>query len=70
MKQNCKIAQRLKEVREEKGLSQKKLAQEIGFKQSAISMWETGARTPDLYCLMSLCVYFQVSADYLLGLVD
>lgn len=70
MKTICKISKRIKELREEKGISQQKLAEALNFKQSAISMWETGARTPDLYCLIDLCIYFQVSADYLLGLED
>jgi len=61
---------RIKELREEKGLSQTKLAQALGFNQRTISDYETGKREPNVETIKKLCKYFGVSADYLLGLED
>lgn len=65
-----KFPTRLKELREENGLSLKQLAKEIGVTDIAISRWENGHRTPNIDALYSLAIYFKVSADYLLGLED
>lgn len=64
------IAKRIKELREEKGLSQKALAKELNVTQTTISKWEQDIRNPDLPTIVELCKYFKVSADYLLGLED
>jgi len=61
---------RLKELREEKGLSQEQLGKEIGFKHNTICNWENGTREPDIDTIEKLCNFFGVSADYLLGFVD
>ena len=62
--------QRLKELREEKGLSIKTLAKELGVSDIAIGRWEKGLRTPNIDTLILVANYFNVSADYLLGLKD
>ena len=62
--------QRLKELREEKGLSIKTLAKELGVSDIAIGRWEKGLRTPNIDSLILVANYFNVSADYLLGLKD
>ena len=62
--------QRLKELREEKGLSIKTLAKELGVSDIAIGRWEKGLRTPNIDTLIIVANYFNVSADYLLGLKD
>lgn len=62
--------QRLKELREEKGLSIKTLAKELGVSDIAIGRWEKGLRTPNIDALILVANYFNVSADYLLGLKD
>lgn len=64
------IAKRIKELREEKGLSQKALAKELSVTQTTISKWEQDIRNPDLLTIVELCKYFKVTADYLLGLED
>jgi len=61
---------RLKELREEKGLSQSELAQAIGYTQSHIAKWENNAHEPKSGALIALAKYFEVTADYLLGLSD
>lgn len=59
---------RLKELREEKGLSQSQLSKETGLSQAIISMWEDGLRMPNAQAIIVLAKYFEVTTDYLLGL--
>jgi len=59
--------ERLKELREEKGISQVHLAKEIGIYQATISKYEKGLREPDFQTLKKLCDFFGVTAGYLLG---
>lgn len=61
---------RLKELREKLGISQLKLAMELGLNQNSISRYETGAREADYKALIALADYFDVSIDYLLGRTD
>lgn len=65
-----KFEQRLKELRQEKSLSQTQLAEALRVSQRSISSWETGFRQPDFATLEKIAKYFDVSADYLLGLAD
>lgn len=60
----------LKELRIEKGLTQKALAQELFVTVPTLSHWECGYQEPSFKDLIRLCKYFGVSADYLLGLED
>lgn len=62
--------ERLKLLRKEKGVSQKAVAKEIGVTLSAYSNYEQGIREPSNQILINLCKYYNVSADYLLGLRD
>ena len=64
------FAQRLRELRQEKGLSMKQLAKELGTTDAAISNWENEINEPKISYLRSIAVFFNVSADYLLGLED
>lgn len=58
----------LRELREKKGVSQAVLAHDLGISKSTIGLYETGDTLPDARTLHDLAVYFDVSADYLLGL--
>lgn len=62
--------EKLKQLRTERRLSQKALAQAIDFTQSNISEWEQGRIEPSIGAAIALCRFFEVSADYLLGLED
>ncbi len=62
------LSNRLKELRIEKGLSQQKLAHEIGVTQKAIDFWEKGINEPKASYIVKLSKFFGVSADYLLGI--
>ena len=65
-----KFAERLKDLREERGLSQNQLAKLAGVSQVAISMWEKNLRTPTIDNVITLAKIFNVSADFLIGLTD
>lgn len=61
---------RLKKLRCEKipVITQKDLANALGITQRKVSFLETGTTEPSLKDIVALCGYFNVSADYLLGL--
>ena len=54
-------------LRQEKGISQRKAASELGISQALLSHYENGAREPGLEFVVKACDYYHVSADYLLG---
>ena len=58
----------LKELRQDKGLTQLQLAQALGFKSDAIiNRWERGERKPDIGNLILIANFFKVSIDFLVG---
>ena len=61
-------AERIKTLRERKGLTQSTLARMIGITRSSVNAWEMGLSTPSTQYLIELSKYFNVSTDYLLGL--
>ena len=64
------FSERLKELREEKKLSMKQLANKIGTTDAAISNWENQINEPKISYLKEIAIFFDVSTDYLLGLED
>ena len=58
------------ELRSEHGISQKKLADAIGISQSAIAQIEVNRNEATASTIRKLAAFFDVSADYLLGLED
>ena len=64
------IKYRIKELRKEKGLTQKQLAQLMSKSETGLASWEQGLSEPSVNDLRMLCKIFEVSADYLLGLED
>ena len=54
-------------LRQEKGISQRKAAKELGISQALLSHYENGIREPGLAFVARACDYYRVSADYLLG---
>ncbi len=57
---------RLKELRKAKGISQLKLAMDLGMNQNSVSRYENGERQADYSALIAIADYFNVSIDYLL----
>ena len=52
------------------GVSQKVVSSALGLTRNAFTNYENGIREPSLETLKKICVYFDVSSDYLLGLLD
>ena len=63
-------ADRIKQLRKKKGISQSELAELIGVKTNTVSTWERGTRKPDFEALNLLSNYFEVSFEYILGSSD
>lgn len=61
---------RLKELREEKNLTQNDIAKAINTSRPNIGRWEKGENEPSSSAVIALAQFFNVSADYLLGLED
>lgn len=60
------FAQKIKELRKSKNLSQVQFAKQFGIASGTVAMWETGKRTPRHSMLLKIAKYFNVSVDYLL----
>ncbi len=61
---------RLRELMESYGTTQKKLADAIDMRPQTVSLYTTGQSFPDVNTLKKIAEFFNVSADYLLGLTD
>ena len=61
---------RLKELRMELGISQRKLGEILGVCNQTVSFWENGSREPDLDAICAISKFFEVSTDFLLGLKE
>ena len=57
---------RLKEIRKMRGITQLKLAMDLGLNQNSVSRYENGEHDADYRTLISIADYFNVSIDYLL----
>ena len=64
------LGKRLKELREEKGLTQKQLAEKLNLHSVTYLHYEKAQREPPLAILAQMAVFFEVTTDYLLGLTD
>jgi len=62
------IADKIKILREKKGITQSELAANLGITRSAVNAWEMGVTVPSTQYVVELAKFFNVSADYLLGL--
>lgn len=62
------IGQKIKQLRENLGISQPELAKKIGVSKGTISFWENDINEPKASYIISLAKYFNVSADFLLGI--
>lgn len=61
------FGEKIRLLRESKGLTQAQLGQIVNMTQRKVSYLENGKYEPSLEDIWVLCDYFQVSADYLLG---
>lgn len=60
------IGKRIREFREDRGMSQKELADKIDVSNSRVSNWEQGINRPDADILADLCRVLKVSPSELL----
>ena len=64
------FGERLRDLRRCMNLTQKNLADILQTNTSSVCEWECGRSQPDLVALAKIANYFDVTADYLLGLED
>ena len=62
--------QRIRDLREDKDLTQKQIAQYLGMSQTGYSKYETGENDIPTAVLIKLADFFHTSIDYLLGRTD
>ena len=61
------IAERIKELREEKAWTQTELANILGVTRSCVNAWEMGISVPSTQYVVELASLFHISTDFLLG---
>ena len=64
------LAERLKQLRAEKGMTQVQLAQMLSVSKGTVAMWETSKRKPSFEILSKLSDIFDRRMDYILGYSD
>lgn len=64
------IGERLKKLRKEKKINQEDLAKIIGVQKSTISLYELGKNDPSDKVKIAIAQYFNISLDYLIGVID
>jgi len=62
------FGERLKTLRQSRGLTQQQLSHKLGLTKSVISAYETNLRLPSYDVLMHIATIFGVTTDYLLGM--
>lgn len=60
----------IRELREDRDLKQKDLAAVLGTTQQVYSRYEKGENEMPIRHLITLCRFYNVSADYILGLEE
>lgn len=65
---NHEFAKMITMLRHERGLSQKRAADELGISQALLSHYENGVREPKLDFVVRVSEYYDVTTDYLLGI--
>lgn len=67
MECNCKFKDNLRELRAERNIGQVELAKSIEVSKGIISLWENGLREPNMYSLIKLAKFFNITIDELVG---
>lgn len=62
------LAEKIKTIREQLGMTQAELARKLGLTRSSINGWEMGLSVPSTQYIVELAKLFRVSTDYLLGM--
>ena len=61
------VADKIKFLREQLGLTQSDLAKKLGITRSSVNAWEMGISVPSTQYVVELAGIFKVSTDYRLG---
>ena len=61
---------RMRNLREDRDLTQKQIAEYLHIKQNTYSQYENGQRQLPIDFLIALAKYYNTSTDYILGLTD
>ena len=61
---------RMKDIREDKDLSQKAVAEMLGEHTTTYQRWEQGVTEVPTHIIVALCKIYNVSADYILGFTN
>ena len=61
---------RVKDLREDKDISQKPLAEMLGEHTTTYQRWEYGTTEIPVHIVVALCKFYNVSADYILGFTN
>ena len=69
MKDNF-LGKKLKELRTEKHISQRKFGETFNVSNQTVSTWETGIHEPDLDTLIAIAKYYELPVGCLLGIED
>lgn len=64
------FAERLRELRQEKGVGQNKLAEALDLSNASVSYWENAKQEPTASAIVKLADFFDVTIEYLFGLED
>lgn len=67
---NVKYPERIRELRQDNDLTQKEVAEILKVAQTTYSQYELYKRPMPIECLMVLCKFYNVSADYILGFTN
>lgn len=62
------IADKIKSLRESRGMTQAELARQLGITRSGVNAWEMGLSVPSTQYVVELARFFNVSSDFLLGI--
>lgn len=62
------LNERIRELRNIRGISQIQLANKLGVTKQSVSNWENDNILPSIEMLVKIANFFEVSTDYLLGL--
>lgn len=65
---DCLLAEKLKELRKNRNITQEKLAEELDVSRSKVSSWETNKRDMTITDAVNLANYYEISLDNLLNL--
>lgn len=62
------VAERIRVLREGRGMTQSELARRLGVTRSGVNAWEMGISVPSTQYIVELALLFEVSTDFLLGM--